>query len=187
MLNKKGTSLAEVIISIALISVVLIFMIRLLIDLNNLETNTTYARDNQINRAEILRTIGNDLNNKVLTSIVDNSDSETLNITFNFSDNTSSYLSTTSTLFSYIDSTGENVRRWEIAESSVYVNRANVYYSADDNDKIFTLIIDIEVHTINEENDTENNNTLDDIMINYLGNVSDFTTPLTCLGTGCDQ
>lgn len=185
MLNKKGTSLAEVIISIALISVVLIFMIRLLIDLNNLETNTTYARDNQINRAEILRTIGNDLNNKVLTSIVDNSDSETLNITFNFSDNTSSYLSTTSTLFSYIDSTGENVRRWEIAESSVYVNRANVYYSADD--KIFTLIIDIEVHTINEENDAENNNTLDDIMINYLGNVSDFTTPLTCLGTGCNQ
>ena len=63
MLNKKGTSLAEVIISIALISVVLIFMIRLLIDLNNLETNTTYARDYQINRAVILSTIGNDLNN----------------------------------------------------------------------------------------------------------------------------
>ena len=35
MLNKKGTTLAEVIISIALISVVLVFMIRLLIDLHS--------------------------------------------------------------------------------------------------------------------------------------------------------
>ena len=62
MLNKKGTTLAEVIISIALISVVLVFMIRLLIDLNNMQTNTTYATGNQVNRAEILRMIGNDLN-----------------------------------------------------------------------------------------------------------------------------
>ena len=35
MLNKKGTTLAEVVISIVLISVVLVFMIKLLIDLNN--------------------------------------------------------------------------------------------------------------------------------------------------------
>ena len=47
MLNKKGTSLIEVIISIALISIVLVFMIRLLIDLNNEENNNEYAVNNQ--------------------------------------------------------------------------------------------------------------------------------------------
>ena len=36
MLNKKGTTLAEVIISIALISVGLVLMVSLLIDINNL-------------------------------------------------------------------------------------------------------------------------------------------------------
>ena len=46
MLNKKGTSLIEVIISIALISIVLVFMIRLLIDLNNEENNNEYAVNN---------------------------------------------------------------------------------------------------------------------------------------------
>ena len=54
MLNKKGVTLAEVIVSIALISVVLVFMVKLLIELNNAETNTTYAKNNQITRAEIL-------------------------------------------------------------------------------------------------------------------------------------
>ena len=41
MFNKKGTTLMEVIISIALISIVLAFMIKLLVDLNNTESNNS--------------------------------------------------------------------------------------------------------------------------------------------------
>lgn len=187
MLNKKGTTLAEVIISIALISVVLVFMIRLLIDLNNMQTNTTYATGNQVNRAEILRMIGNDLNNKDIASITDNSDANNLNITFGFTDGTRASISTTSEIFTYTSS-DNTLRRWIIEDGSIYVNRAKVYYRADtkaENNKIYTLIIDIEVHTINEENDVENNNTLDDIIISYMGSVEDFSTPLSCLGQGC--
>ena len=187
MLNKKGTTLAEVIISIALISVVLVFMIRLLINLNNMQTNTTYATGNQVNRAEILRMIGNDLNNKDIASITDNSDANNLNITFGFTDGTRASISTTSEIFTYTSS-DNTLRRWIIEDGSIYVNRAKVYYSADskaENNKIYTLIIDIEVHTINEENDVENNNRLDDIIISYMGSVEDFSTPLSCLGQGC--
>lgn len=187
MLNKKGTTLAEVIISIALISVVLVFMVRLLIDLNNLETNSTYAKGNQVNRAEILRVIGNDLNSKVLTNITDNSNASTLNITFGFSDGKSSTISATSDTLTYTNSDNE-LRRWTIEDGYIYVNQADVYYSADnktEDNKIYTLTIDIEIHTINEENDIFNNNTLDDIIISYLGEVNDFTTPVTCLGNDC--
>ena len=69
MLNNKGMSLVEVIISIALISVVLVFMIKLLIDVNNTQTNNDYAKDNQTIRTEILRAIHNDLNTKTLRSV----------------------------------------------------------------------------------------------------------------------
>ena len=44
MMNKKGTTLIEVIISIALIAVVLSFMIKMLIELNADDTDSTYAR-----------------------------------------------------------------------------------------------------------------------------------------------
>ena len=59
-MNNKGSTLLELIISIALISVILVFMVRLLVDLNDSETNNKYAKKNQVIRAEILRTIEND-------------------------------------------------------------------------------------------------------------------------------
>ena len=72
-MNNKGSTLLELIISIALISVILVFMVRLLVDLNDSETNNKYAKKNQVIRAEILRTIENDLQNKIITNIRDNS------------------------------------------------------------------------------------------------------------------
>ena len=46
-MNNKGSTLLELIISIALISVILVFMVRLLVDLNDSETNNKYAKKNQ--------------------------------------------------------------------------------------------------------------------------------------------
>ena len=61
---------------------------------------------------------------------------------------------------------------------------ADVYLSKETN--IYTLTIDIEIHTVNERNDRNNNNTLDDILISYVGNSSDFTLDsLNCLGYAC--
>ena len=79
-MNNKGSTLLELIISIALISVILVFMVRLLVDLNDSETNNKYAKKNQVIRAEILRTIENDLQNKILTDIRDNSTTSNLMI-----------------------------------------------------------------------------------------------------------
>ena len=56
MLNNKGMSLMEILVSIILISVVLVFLFELLIDLKNESKNNDYASNNQINRMEIIYT-----------------------------------------------------------------------------------------------------------------------------------
>ena len=192
-MNKKGTTLAELIISIALISVVLLFMIKLLIDLNDSETNNTYAKDNQINRAEILRMIGNDLNNKNIVSINDSGSNETkLVINIEFTDRTSSKIEAEEKKIKYTDSDGKN-RTWNIEGGTIYTKKANVYYMKDNNDSgknYYSLSIDIEIHTTNEKNKLCNNNTLDDIIINYIGKLDDLDTPYTdinCLGATCSS
>lgn len=192
-MNKKGTTLAELIISIALISVVLLFMIKLLIDLNDAETNNTYAKDNQINRAEILRMIGNDLNNKNIASINDSGSNETkLVINIEFTDRTISTIEAEEKKIKYTDSDGKK-RTWNIEGGTIYTKKANVYYMKDNNDSgknYYSLSIDIEIHTTNEKNKLCNNNTLDDIIINYIGKLDDLDTPYTdinCLGATCSS
>ena len=190
-MNKKGTTLAELIISIALISVVLLFMIKLLIDLNDSETNNTYAKDNQINRAEILRMIGNDLNNKNIASINDSGSNETkLVINIEFTDRTISTIEAEEKKIKYTDSDGKN-RTWNIEGGTIYTKKANVYYMKDNNDSgknYYSLSIDIEIHTTNEKNKLCNNNTLDDIIINYIGKLDDLvTTNINCLGATCSS
>ena len=190
-MNKKGTTLAELIISIALISVVLLFMIKLLIDLNDAEANNTYAKDNQINRAEILRMIGNDLNNKNIASINDSGSNETkLVINIEFTDRTISTIEAEEKKIKYTDSDGKN-RTWSIEGGTIYTKKANVYYMKDNNDSgknYYSLSIDIEIHTTNEKNKLCNNNTLDDIIINYIGKLDDLvTTNINCLGATCSS
>lgn len=190
-MNKKGTTLAELIISIALISVVLLFMIKLLIDLNDAEANNTYAKDNQINRAEILRMIGNDLNNKNIASINDSGSNETkLVINIEFTDRTISTIEAEEKKIKYTDSDGKN-RTWNIEGGTIYTKKANVYYMKDNNDSgknYYSLSIDIEIHTTNEKNKLCNNNTLDDIIINYIGKLDDLvTTNINCLGATCSS
>lgn len=190
-MNKKGTTLAELIISIALISVVLLFMIKLLIDLNDAEANNTYAKDNQINRAEILRMIGNDLNNKNIASINDSGSNETkLVINIEFTDRTISTIEAEEKKIKYTDSDGKN-RTWNIEGGTIYTKKVNVYYMKDNNTSgknYYSLSIDIEIHTTNEKNKLCNNNTLDDIIINYIGKLDDLvTTNINCLGATCSS
>ena len=70
---------------------------------------------------------------------------------------------------------------------SIYTAKADVNYSNDNIPKIYTLQIDIEIHTTNERNKYGNNNLLDDILISYLGKYDNFKGigQKTCLGYNC--
>ena len=60
-LNKKGMTLVEIIISVALLSVVLGFLFKVLLDVKYESDDSRFAITNQINKAEITKVIQNDL------------------------------------------------------------------------------------------------------------------------------
>lgn len=191
-LNKKGSSLLELIISIALISVVLTFMIRLLVDLNDAETNNDYAKNNQINRAEIIKEIESDLNNKIITKLNDEGSNENnLVINFSFKDNTTAQINATTDTLTYKSSTG-NQRKWTMKDCKIYIKKASVE-KVDDPNNLYSMLLNIEIHTANERNTEANqekntfNNRLDDISISYIGSTTDFDNNMTCLGNDCQN
>lgn len=189
-MNKRGTTLVEVIISIVLISVVLMFMIKLLIDLNNTEANNDYAKDNQITRAEIIRTIENDIRTKEISSIsASRSTATNLVLEFTFRDSTTAVIDCESTTLVYTSTEGD-VRRWTMDQGNIYVNRADVYYQAPDSPEagdLYVLQIDIEIHTSNDNNTVDNNNTLDDFIISHVGPAANFSNIGNCLGYCCNN
>lgn len=181
-MNNKGSTLLELIISIALISVILVFMVRLLVDLNDSETNNKYAKKNQVIRAEILRTIENDLQNKIITDIRDNSTTSNLIITFKFNDNKESNINVLKDKLTYKNTAGKT-RTWTLKEGYFDITQSPVDFNQDEN--IYSLIIDIPVYTTNEFNTKNNNNLLDDILVSYIGRTKDLNTFSRCYGKGC--
>lgn len=181
-MNNKGSTLLELIISIALISVILVFMVRLLVDLNDSETNNKYAKKNQVIRAEILRTIENDLQNKIITNIRDNSTTSNLIITFKFDGNKESNINVLKDKLTYKNTAGKT-RTWTLKEGYFDITQSPVDFNQDEN--IYSLIIDIPVYTTNEFNTKNNNNLLDDILVSYIGRTKDLNTFSRCYGKGC--
>lgn len=184
-LNNKGTTLAELLVSIALLSVVLVFMFRLLVDINNEQNNDTFANNNQVVRAEVIRYIENDLNNKTLSNISrkENNKNE-LTINFHYTDGESTVIVAKTNEITITNSVGET-RRWTFKDCSLYPSKALAYYKLDDN--IVSININIEIHTNNDLNTVGNNNTLDDISISYIGDGKSFINDenLECLGYCC--
>lgn len=181
-MNNKGSTLLELIISISLISVILVFMVRLLVDLNDSETNNKYAKKNQVIRAEILRTIENDLQNKIITNIRDNSTTSNLIITFKFDGNKESNINVLKDKLTYKNTAGKT-RTWTLKEGYFDITQSPVDFNQDEN--IYSLIIDIPVYTTNEFNTKNNNNLLDDILVSYIGRTKDLNTFSRCYGKGC--
>ena len=69
MLNKKGFTMVELMVSISLISLIMIFLVKILIDVRYEGTNEIYDTRDQISRAEIIKTIQTDAIGKSIYSI----------------------------------------------------------------------------------------------------------------------
>ena len=68
-MNKKGMTLVEVIISVGLISVVMLFLFNLLLDMQYENSHASYLKENQVNRATIIKTVEEDLMNNTLNEV----------------------------------------------------------------------------------------------------------------------
>lgn len=67
-LNKKGMTLVELIVSIGLLSIIMAFLFKIILDVKYEKDLSGFADNNQINRAEIVKTIQDDLLNQNLVS-----------------------------------------------------------------------------------------------------------------------
>ena len=83
-MNKKGFTMVELLVSIALIAIVMVFLVRLLVDVRYDGVNEQYDTKDQINRAEIIKTIERDFMDEAITSIND-SGSTASNLKINIS------------------------------------------------------------------------------------------------------
>lgn len=171
-LNKKGTTLVELIISIALLSIIMIFMFKLLTDVNNDKVNNDFANENQINRAEIIKTIEEDLKNKIITDVKINND------TINF-ENTGYSIKLTNNRLEYKGSINKS---WTMKNCTISFPKENrdlkKVYEGDTNPKMVAFILNIEIYTSNNNNSSSEynestnklitkNNYIDDITINH--------------------
>lgn len=70
MLNKKGMTLLEIVISIAFISVVMLFLFSLLNDIQYESKHSSYAKDFLVSRATIIKDVEEDILNNNITNVM---------------------------------------------------------------------------------------------------------------------
>lgn len=113
MKKKRGVTLVEFVISLALVTIVLLFLFNLLLDVQYTTKNGSFARDNQINRASILRTVLDDFSELGLVGMTDTgSNANRLILKFSFQDGTNKTLTVQEKMVSYGD------EKWSMKSSN---------------------------------------------------------------------
>lgn len=181
VLNNKGLSLIEILVSITLISTILVFLVQLLNNLENETTNNNFAYDNQLNRAEIIKTIEDDLDNNNLIGISNNSH-DNINISFAFLDNLSATL--TSTTKETLNNFGEKENNYILKYTATNGEKYSWTMEGAEVDPCFDFVFHNDLETNNyylklniyvynkpphKRNNKEINNVIDDIEITYSG------------------
>ena len=176
-LNSKGMTLLELLVSIVLIGMVLVFIFGLLVDIRDETDSNDFVYNNQINRTEVIYTIQNELNKYTLIGIEDTSAGDRININFHFkkgegtaSGVLSAYEEDNKYFIKYVNALGEN-NLWEMKNAIIDKCGKYEFYKesgVDQSDNYyFKLNLYIYNANGNERNSETFNNSIDDIEINY--------------------
>lgn len=183
-MNKKGFTLMELIISIGLISIVIMFLFNLLSDVKSSENNNDFNRVNQQTRAIILKTIQEDLTSKKLIGLNPqyNNGTNQVKITFKFAfesgktTNEKDLIIDTDYII-YDDKVNNIKEKWNIEKQGTvtYINKSCLGYTYNDefSDNYFSFKINIPI-VVNEQSA----NVIDDIEIFYIGLKKDLIEPI---------
>lgn len=176
-LNKKGISLMELLVSIILISIVLVFLFQILTDLKDETSNNDYAYSNQVNRMEIIKTIEDDLTKYDLIGVKDETyELGYIKITFDYHPEESHLQSSLmikkendKDVVTYTNVLGEK-NSWTMQGAEVSNCYEFLYYKENENSTNHYLKIHIPVYNkpYHEDNCEKKNNPVDDIEITYL-------------------
>lgn len=183
---KKGFTMVELMVSIAIIAIVMVFLVRLLVDVKYDFTNELYNTSNQINRAEIIKTIQEDWLGKQLVDINDeknNDDIElkgdnniTATISFSKDDDENEYI--------HYTSTEAKKYKWKIEKNNkeTFIKTKNIEVrvikgqnmnNIEPDSKDYLVEIDIPIIIDNSKLRIENDSRMDNIILtfyNYGGN-----------------
>ncbi|NMA50329.1 MAG: BspA family leucine-rich repeat surface protein [Mollicutes bacterium] len=173
-LNKKGLTLMEIIISVALLSLILLFMYQLLSDISFDKDNEYFASNDQNQRIEIIKTIKDEIGFSTVKNVVKVSDT-TLEITVEVTEIKNDIF--------YIVASDKNLSIYKTSQTPSNLIRAWTYYqgtfgsisfskqecrdnNAEDCGTIYKC--HLPVYTENENNNLNNNNIIDDIFFDFI-------------------
>lgn len=155
-MNKKGITIIELLVSMTIISLVMIFLARLMFMLMNVTNDTTYASDDEIRRTTIIKNIENDfLKNKLNGLDITKTNHETT-INLNYAKE-SSTLKITSKELTYNNTT------YPLESKNATYDLCPIYSYLELDPNYYLVTITIPV-LINNENTTLN----DDLTFSYL-------------------
>lgn len=162
-LNNKGVTIIELLVSVALVSVVLMFLYNLLSNVTFEKTTDFIASTNQANRIDIITTIENDL---ILDNDVELVESQTTSRKVVMKGKNGQYqiVITDDTLKYSVKGALQNT--WKI-KGGKFGNIECI--SEGDKTKVIQITqCTIPVYTTNVNNKKDNNNTLDDIIFSFI-------------------
>ena len=186
--NIKGITLIELIISISLISVVLIFLFSLLVDVRHSDNQIDYDRKNQQKRAIIIKRVQDDLLNEdyTLTGINNNDNKRKLKFVFNTpnGENVTTTLEVNEKYIKYTDLSG-NTEKWlldnEASSYSICIDydSPSLYDEAQNSELgdyeffAFKIRIPLLLERQKSTGSEDKNNVIDDLEFFYIGKVND--------------
>ena len=180
---KKGFTIIEIIISVALISVVMLFLFQLLTDVEFESTHPTYAKENQVVRASVMRSVQQDFTSMPLKTI---DSTNKRRIKFTFQDGTTTVdkvLTINDTEISY-----GNDETWELQGQDVKIDTDNIQVKIVGNDSSLCTDIQNQSLQLTEQHcpnyqyvkivipitNGNEDNAIDDIEFFYIGEATVF-------------
>lgn len=179
MKKKNGFTMMELMVSIAIIAVVMVFLVRLLVDIRYDKTNELYDTANQINRAEIIKTIEEDfLASRLINVSTEGSNHNSLKIQLERMDGKiGEIIVNENNDFSYINCAGKK-RKWKLEKNNneTYIKKTNISFKliqAEDNPENdlndYTVLIDIPVIVDKSKLRETNDSKMDNILLTFSG------------------
>lgn len=113
-MNRKGTTIIEILVSLALISIVMIFLFNLLADLKREDAMSSSKSADSLNRTSIIHLVQNDFITKKLNKVTYTSSNNSVSFTFYYDDTTSKVFKVGTNYVSY----GDEI--WNLNENNSY-------------------------------------------------------------------
>lgn len=171
-LNNKGTTIIELVVSIALLGVVMVFMYQMLSNVKFERDNEYFASKNQETRIDIIDAIED-----AIEIAVAKASSPTFNVNdTEFKMDSTTLLQIDTTTKKIIINLDTNLNTFILSDQVAEIGKMKMYCSNDPKRAVPSTSssdnticeVRIPIYTDNDNNKSDNNNTLDDIVFSFI-------------------